>query len=154
MKYCVESLAPDLLRKGRGVVIRVTGRSMLPFISPGDAISVAPAIPDKLRPGDIVLIQLKSGRLLAHRIVKLSRTKEITCIEVRGDAGYDQLEQFTPDRILGKVTGIIKPGGEVRLDRGIRHVAGAIWARTQPVGQKAMRLARKFKAAVSTPRRK
>lgn len=134
-------LACSLLSEGHGVLISAGGSSMLPFIRHCDLLALVPVSPAQLRIGDIVLARRNKGGAVIHRIVDLPSPRAPSCkIAIRGDAGSDQVERVSPAAILGRVVSIVRPDGELRLDRGLRHAAGRLWARTQPVGHRLMRL--------------
>lgn len=73
-------LAAAMLREGRTVELPLGGASMRPLFAPGDALRVAPARPDELRPGDVVLVDV-GGRLLCHRLLYATPTSLV----LRGD---------------------------------------------------------------------
>lgn len=106
-----------LLRQGEtSVAVPVTGRSMCPFLYPGDTAYLD--LPDKkLKKGDIVLFTRPNGQYILHRIVG-----------VREDGGYLLLGDgqlvpepvMDPSRICARVTSVRR--GEKRLAPG-----SAVW---------------------------
>lgn len=52
------TFAKEALRRGETVQVRPRGNSMLGKINSGDRVTLAPAAPDTLRAGDIVLVRV------------------------------------------------------------------------------------------------
>jgi len=58
---------------GNAICFNAPGRSMAPFVQSGDKIYVAPVANGSTRTGDIVaFIHPENGRVLVHRVVKIS----------------------------------------------------------------------------------
>ena len=91
-----------LLLGGQEVRFRATGRSMAPAILDGDAVTVSPAEPGAIRPGEVILYQGARG-LLAHRVI--ARLADGS-LRLRGDAIGSEVEVVAPDRILGRVAAV------------------------------------------------
>ena len=105
----------QLLHAGYAVRFRGGGTSMAPTIADGEMLSVAPARPDHLVCGDIVLCR-RPGGLLAHRVARI-RTNATGAREflLKGDAkaGFD-----APIRacdVLGKVEHVHRANRAVRI---------------------------------------
>jgi signal peptidase I len=120
-------LMEDVFALGSAVRIRVTGRSMEPFLAGGDVLTIEPAQGSVLRVGDVVLFRRRGTAAPAiHRIVSLSHG-----IRTRGDALRMADEAVPADDILGRVRLVEKPDGQRRDLASWRwRVAGAWIART------------------------
>ena len=65
----------ELTEKGHRVPFKLTGRSMLPLIAPGDLILLEKADPASLGLGELVVFETDEG-FSAHRIVRRRQTRE------------------------------------------------------------------------------
>jgi len=111
----LDELVEEALKSGRRVRFRATGGSMRPAIREGDILVVAPARPDELAPGDIVLSRV-GRKLTAHRLVEVTRAGvpggqavapfRVVC---RGDAACGPDLPLDPSHILGKVIAVEAP---------------------------------------------
>jgi hypothetical protein len=125
------TLVREVTSTGGEMWIVVTGRSMMPAISPGDRLLMT--LPGKIRNGDVVLADL-CGRPLLHRVRKLTSTSVIT----RGDALSLDDAPFERADIIARAStlerdGVARPvppaftvsGTVVRLARGVaRRLSG------------------------------
>ena len=99
----------ELLLGGTAVRFRATGSSMWPTIRDGDVITVAPARPDDVAVGDVVLYRAPRG-LTAHRVMKRLIDLPLA-FRVRGDAPGSQDDTVAAGEILGTVGTIERDGG-------------------------------------------
>jgi signal peptidase I len=60
-------LTVDVVRNFGEVRLKVTGASMLPYVWPGDVVTIQRRDATDLRPGQIVLYR-RDGKLIAHRV--------------------------------------------------------------------------------------
>ncbi len=65
----------EILKGGRSAVIPVSGGSMMPFLVGGRDFVMLSRIEEKIRRGDIVLYQRKSGQFVLHRVCKIKKKK-------------------------------------------------------------------------------
>jgi phage repressor protein C with HTH and peptisase S24 domain len=98
-------LAAELLRAGHAIDIPLGGGSMRPLFAPGDILHIVPATAAKVRPGDVVLLDL-DGRLLCHRLLY----KTATTIVTRGDDTFADDPPQPPSRLIGRVLVPRSPG--------------------------------------------
>jgi signal peptidase I len=112
-----ENTILDVLGRGMSVRFHATGQSMLPAIRSGEHLHVSPVGGRSLRIGDIVLAR-SGGRLLAHRIVRMSAQSIIT----RGDNAYRPDPSFSPSDILGRVTHLERDGATVAVPAAPRRI--------------------------------
>ena len=76
-------LAGDLLRSSGSLQLRVTGRSMLPAIWPGDTLEIERANPNTILEGDIAMFTTEH-RFVAHRVVAKDCAAELQASDSRG----------------------------------------------------------------------
>jgi len=105
-----ETTITDVLGRGVPVRFHATGQSMLPAIRSGEHMHVSPLGGAPLRIGDVVLAR-SGGRLLAHRIVRMSAQSVIT----RGDNAHRTDPSLSPGDILGRVTHVERDGAPVAV---------------------------------------
>jgi signal peptidase I len=79
-----DNLIEELLTAGNSVRVKVTGRSMAPFLRGGEILTIQPAAGRRLRIGDIVLFRSSQGRHVIHRVVRVDRAAGM--ILTKGDA--------------------------------------------------------------------
>jgi signal peptidase I len=102
-------LAAEVADSFGRVRLRVAGTSMAPAIRPGDLLSVEPADPAELSPGEIVVFA-REGRLIAHRLVGIGNGFLLT----RGDRARRNDSPVSGAELVGRVTGIERGGSPVR----------------------------------------
>lgn len=101
-------LLKQSLKTRHALTLRAEGQSMRPVIFAGEKIHIQSCSIERLRVGDIVLMDLKTHMIL-HRIYRLTRnhqTKMLECIRTKGDARLIPDRAIRPDNILGKMTGL------------------------------------------------
>jgi hypothetical protein len=98
-------LIADLLRAGCDVRLRVTGTSMFPNVWPGDVLAVRPSVPSSA--GEIVLF-IRDGHLIAHRVVELRDAQGASKLVVLGDSFRDCDAPLQSSELLGVITDIFR----------------------------------------------
>jgi hypothetical protein len=135
------SLVAEALYTSGVVRLRVTGRSMLPSVWPGDTLLVRRRGAEQLARGDILLFH-RNERLFAHRIVSEPGGARAHVL-VKGDGLPDADAPVSPDEVLGIVCRILRGGTWVeprsRLEPFERLVA-ILLRRTPRLGSVAIRL--------------
>ena len=104
-----------------GTTIRFSapGKSMAPFIQSGDKIFVAPVAKGSIHAGDILaFVHPQNGRVLAHRVVKLSEGR-IFCKGDNVGAGGDGW--ITYQDVLGRVVRVQRKEKEIHLGLGLEN---------------------------------
>jgi hypothetical protein len=86
----------------RPLTVTVRGGSMVPLLSDGDRVALAPS--RWLLPGDVVAFRAGDGRLVVHRLLGYRWAGGIAIV-TRGDASLDPDPPVARDRLLGKVVG-------------------------------------------------
>lgn len=112
----VTGLFEDIVTSGSILRVKVTGRSMAPFLQGGDIVSIRQVPCSSLRRGDLVFFRNKEGFPVLHRLIRkrhLSNT--ITMVQTKGDALIVPDEPVPYQSILGKVWKIERvPSGNGR----------------------------------------
>lgn len=99
-------------RKGR-TLMTVASASMRPRLEEGDRILVQNVTPRVLRPGDVVVFASEKAGVVVHRLVWRKPLFGLPKrIYTKGDA-LDRLDASIPaNRILGRVTGVVRGGSQ------------------------------------------
>lgn len=117
-----------IIEKGDKVTLMARGSSMLPFIV-GDKDSVLLEAPSELFQGQIALAQIRPGRYVLHRIIKIEDDKVI----LMGDGNSSGCETCHKNNVIAVVSKIIKKDTEVDC-YGRRHLCQAgLWRLLLPL---------------------
>ncbi len=94
----------DILRNGVSLRVKVTGRSMAPFLSGGETLTIVQADCRSLQRGDLVFFRTRHNLPVIHRILKIKKTDDgALCFLTKGDALMAFDEEIRQDNVLGKV---------------------------------------------------
>ncbi len=98
-------LFDEILGRGARLRVRVSGRSMLPALRPGDVVDLEKVDAGVLRKGDIILFRGRPGGApVLHRIESVRREAgRPVALRTRGDALAAPDEAIGPGDVLGKV---------------------------------------------------
>jgi len=120
----------DLLNEYKQACFIVTGMSMWPFICHGrDKAIVEKCDPDKVKKGDIVLLEAVSGRYLLHRITKVLPDG----IQTTGDGNCHRDGVFPRSCIRAKIVKIIRKGKVIDCTSVLWRGIFCLWMRMFPV---------------------
>lgn len=112
-----ELIVEALFRTGRAQ-IRAVGTSMRPALRPGDILKIE-------RPAGIpeigtIVVALRDGGLVAHRVVERIGSGDVPTLVTRGDALGNCDSPLSADEVLGKVVSVVRAGRTFAVpDRGI-----------------------------------
>jgi len=112
------TLFEEILKNGSSIRVKVTGRSMAPFLCSGQIVTIKKVALDALRKGDLIFFKNSHGTPLLHRIIqKRNSSNNKIIFRTKGDAliAYDEPVQY--QSVLGKVSGIEKtnPGKRIKI---------------------------------------
>jgi signal peptidase I len=119
------SIVEDALTSGEMVRFRAEGESMYPTIRDGDAITVARVSAGDVVRGDILLCR-HEARVLAHRVVGVTRCDGELFFELRGDAKGSSDAPVGASAVVGRVIHVQRNGRLIRLcgpAARVRHAA-------------------------------
>lgn len=103
------ALYQDILEKGIDLRLKVTGRSMAPFLTGGEILTVKKAPCMLLHAGDLIFFRSREGFPVLHRIVRKKRTCQNRYIfHTKGDALRGMDSPVCADDIIGKVCKVEK----------------------------------------------
>ena len=102
-------LVDDLLRSGRLVRLRVTGKSMTPWLEDGVVVTLQRVPIAALSPGDVVLFRAGNGQPVLHRIIRREQAGHGTLrFLVKGDACATPDGFVSGSQIVGKLVGVAR----------------------------------------------
>ncbi|MEW5736898.1 MAG: signal peptidase I [Thermodesulfobacteriota bacterium] len=99
-------LFEELLGAGTSVRVRVTGRSMSPFLQGDEFVTVRREPVKKMRRGDLVLFRDARGFLVLHRLMGKKRSGNRSFFTTKGDAVDLADEPVAEERVLGRVCAV------------------------------------------------
>jgi signal peptidase I len=102
-------LVEEVLAHFGALRLRVTGRSMLPSIWPGDILCVERCNAQQVSAGEILLFR-RSDQLLVHRVVSVAESLEKSALIAQGDALPAADYPVTRSEVLGAVSKILRNG--------------------------------------------
>lgn len=115
----------DLLDGGLSLRVRVTGRSMAPFLKGGEVVTIKKVPQSELRRGDLVFVGSHPCSPVLHRLIRKKKVgKGRLVFQTRGDALRSFDPPVLPDDILGKVCKIERscPGAvQIHMDSSIQR---------------------------------
>lgn len=103
-------LIAGIIHRHGSIELPAAGNSMFPLIRDGNVCRFVSVRGRELRKGDILLVHLNDGRLIAHRVHRVNRVGTDRWYLLRGDTNYGFDEPVTENRILGRLTQVHKTG--------------------------------------------
>ena len=126
-RQVLSALVESTLESGTDVRFPVDGRSMLPFIRPGDVVQLRPLVGSEPNLGDVVAIRgMPGGGLLVHRVV---RSRDGLYL-LRGDNTTLANGEYPRGEILGAVVSVERDGRLVWFGAGRWGALVALAVRT------------------------
>jgi signal peptidase I len=101
-------LFTDILNKGLTLRVQATGKSMIPFLSGGEILTIRKVPVNNLSTGDLIFFRTRYCSLLLHRIVSKGFHGNTNMFRTKGDALVTIDDPVTEDAILGKVCTVEK----------------------------------------------
>jgi signal peptidase I len=105
------SLFEDILNAGSNLRVRVTGKSMIPFLRGGELLTLRQVPCPSLEKGDLILFRGAYDLPVLHRILKKRKNDDGTlCFRTKGDALMTFDEEVHERNVLGRVCEIKRSG--------------------------------------------
>lgn len=101
------NLYEDILNSGSCLRMKVTGRSMSPFLRGEEILTIKKVPGSSLHNGDLIFFKTRYGSLLLHRIIR-KQYKDMLIFQTKGDATVIPDEPVSERGVLGKVYKIEK----------------------------------------------
>lgn len=102
-------VSAELMEAGHLVKLHLTGHSMHPFLKPGDKAIVEKINPEKLKIGDIVIINFDE-RHIAHRLIKKEFKNGVQYYITKGDSCEMPDPPIMAENILAKIIAVERNG--------------------------------------------
>ena len=83
--------------------------SMRPALAPGDKVMVSAALPDELRPGDIVVRKVANARI-AHRLIGSYTSGNEIHLITKGDNSLKADDPWRATQLVGKIITVERAG--------------------------------------------
>ncbi len=136
------SVAVEALARARRVAMRLYGASMVGTIWPGDVVVFERCKVEQVRVGQVVLYR-REGRLVAHRVMEISRASGKTWLVTRGDALRGDDLPVRGEDVLGQAILLQREGrtaGSIAWQRStMQALLGGIVARSALACQVVLR---------------
>lgn len=116
-------LLKQSIKKDGWLELPAFGNSMFPYIQEDDVCRFSFCHPSELKKGDVVLVKLKTGQLIAHRLVKKQIVNYQHVFILKGDTnlGFDQ--PVEERQILGKLICVKKQHIQLKP----KHLIVRLW---------------------------
>lgn len=106
------------------LIYTTAGCSMRPFLRSGeDLVCIERKSPDRCRKYDAILYRRDNGRYVLHRVVKVRPDSYTLC----GDNCWSLEPGICEDQVLGVLTGVIRKGRKIDVNRWQYRLAVRIW---------------------------
>lgn len=141
-------MAAEVLQSSGTLCLRVTGRSMLPTVWPGDTLIIERLHFAEVTRGDIVLFG-RDRRLFAHRVLKNRGSAMVT----RGDSMPAPDPPVSENEFLGRVSSIVRNGRHIEPRRVLRageHAIASLVQRSEIVARVVLGVRRLFQTSNQT----
>lgn len=116
------SFEEELDKKGI-LVYTNKGNSMYPLIRQGKDVLIIKKANRRLKKMDVPLYKRKSGQYVLHRIIKVNENDYV----IRGDNTYSNETGIRDDQILGVLSGVIREGKEISVNRLSYKIYSYFW---------------------------
>lgn len=130
------------IAEGERVRIRAKGNSMLPLIRDAkDEIILEKPNKQSFQKGRLLLVRLKDGSYILHRIKKIDETHII----LNGDGNLSIVETCSPDDVIAEATTVIKNGKEIRTGSFRWNLYRYLWPRNMFLRRVGLGVLRRIK---------
>jgi signal peptidase I len=103
------SFFEELLNNGLELRVRVTGRSMWPFLKGNEILTIRKVVISSLKIGDLILFKNRIGMPVLHRIIKKRRIgNNHFSFCTKGDALLAHDDEVNGNQVMGKACKIEK----------------------------------------------
>lgn len=120
-----DPITQEILSRGLFLRLKVSGRSMQPFIRTDDTLLVEPKDGVKFNIGDILFYRHPLGYYIAHRLIKKNGQDTLL---TRGDNLRHFDQPVLIEQVMGRVTQIERGTKRLILTRGLGRVFGCLIA--------------------------
>ena len=127
----------EVLDRGSGAKIAVTGMSMYPFLREGiDSVELSKSAFADIRVGDITVILRDNGQFIMHRVMK----KEKDCFYIAGDAQWWLEGPLNSTQLVAVVRAVWRNDKRIDCSDKAWKLMSRIWMSSRPFRQGIMLL--------------
>lgn len=122
------------MQKKGWAFLRVSGKSMFPWIRPDDLVFLRRARPEDVTRGDVIVFEM-GGALCVHRVLSLQNNSAANgglAFITKGDATADADDVVSSAEFHGKVEFVYRRNREIRIAAGWRKYFGKFLAFISP----------------------
>ncbi|MDR6121925.1 signal peptidase [Bacillus sp. SLBN-46] len=119
-------LLKQAINKDGWIELPAFGNSMFPYIRSDDVCRFSPCDSSQLKKGDVVLVQLQTGQLIAHRLVKKQIVNYQHVFILKGDTNLGFDKPIEEGQILGKLVDVKKQHIHLSPDHFIMRLWGGM----------------------------
>jgi len=134
-------LFEDMLNSGLSIRVKATGRSMVPFLTGGEILTIKKVPSASLEKGDLLFFKDTHGYPVLHRIIRKKCIDNEFVFQTKGDALSDFDEPVSDQSILGKACKIersrMKYFGQINLESFFWRKVGYLTAIAELIRSKA-----------------
>lgn len=123
MNFAKSGLLKESLEKNECVWVKLTGKSMLPFLKNGTLVAVRNADIKDIHIGDIVLFK-RDDITIAHRIFKKINLDGRFFLRAKSDISFASGPLINCEELIGKVVAFKSFQREIKIDNLIFRILG------------------------------
>lgn len=143
-------LFEECLNSGLDLRVRVTGKSMSPFLRGGEMLTIKKVPTHTLRKGDLILFLTGEGSPVLHRIIRFRQSPgNARVFHTKGDALYGFDEPVHEAAVLGKVVRVERESRHTG-ENGLRDMDSFLWRRINYLVAVTSLIRAKFRGQIST----
>jgi hypothetical protein len=105
---------------------------MFPFIQNNDFLEVAPRSGNRIKCGDILLVEAGDGRLMAHRVIKINHSEGGAIYLIKSDTFTAPDGWFRLGNILGRVDIVERGNRRIILSSVSQQLKARVWITVTP----------------------
>jgi len=120
-------LAGQLLQNGHGLRFQAGGNSMQPSILDGDILEVLPLDARPVRRGDVLLVEMDGGNVIAHRVIKTGGSKGRPGFLLKGDSCLQPDGWVSVAQVLGRAVTLERGERKFDLTSPARRAIAWLW---------------------------
>lgn len=119
----ISGLLKDSLRGHGSVLMKLEGKSMLPFLKSGTLMTVRNSGIKDIRVGDIVIFK-KEEMTIAHRVIKRVEVDGRFFLRAKSDISFSPEPLISQGELIGKVVAFRRFGRDIKIDNFIFRLLG------------------------------
>ena len=127
------ALSSEILKGGNSFAFQAQGNSMRPFVLTEDILTVEPVSVISLRFGDILFCRTAESRIVVHRLMGWSNSRDGEKFLIKGDDTNEAAEQVSEEQVLGRVIQIRRGDRLINQRSVFLRTLIFLWVKTYPL---------------------